>query len=199
MLLRRTFWQVRRVSSRIFHIYRRCTNAVKHRKCVWLVRAEGRLKSEEWGGRLVAAGGCLFRTTLTDLRPRASHKIQHLPHPTSLKKNTILFKVYRQSPPHPSPSSTQHPCLPPVASVVFPGGKAQWCAKSLKNSPQLYRIWGLLCRSGTSEALPFAFETPCAHFSRHSKASRLAWPFFSPKNSVCGCWSRLQESSIYFF
>lgn len=167
-------WDVSQAAPSIF--LGGAQTAVKQRECVWLSawgqRVDWRVKSE--GG-----GSCLFRTTLTDLRPRASHKIQRLPHPASLK-NTILFKVYRRRrlrhlPPDPFPAS------PLLRLLFFLVAKTQWCAKSLENSPQLYGIWGLLWRSGTSEALPFAFKPPARIFPVKAKPPARLDRFFSLK------------------
>lgn len=77
-------------------------NAVKQRECVWLVRAEGRVKSEEWrfgGGVLVSSE----QPRLILAHRQHIKFLARLPNPAPLK-NTILFKVYRQRP---------RPSLPP--------------------------------------------------------------------------------------
>lgn len=130
---------------------------------MWGQRVDWRVQSE--GG-----GSCLFRTTLTDLRPRASHKIQRLPHPASLK-NTILFKVYRRRP-TPRPSAPGPiPASPRLLLLFFLVAKTQWCAKISRKFSSAVLDLRLIMAFGNIWGFAICVQTPCTHFSSQSKAS----------------------------
>lgn len=122
-------------------------------------------------------------------------KILRLPHPASLK--TQFYSKHKGGGRAPSRPFPRFPLL------SFPVAKTQWCAKSLENSPQLYRILGLLQRKGTSEASTFALKPPACTFVVEPKLlAQLDRSFFLFSfffwSSVCGCWSRFQDSSVDF-